>query len=64
MDDKMEAAFAAWPDRIYVIDKDGKVAYKGKPGPGGFRVGEAEEALKRLLGKVSADGEKGRSGKE
>jgi hypothetical protein len=49
MDDKMESAFAAWPDRIYIIGADGKVAYKGKPGPFGFKVGEAEEALKKLL---------------
>ena len=49
MDDKAEAAFAAWPDRIYVIDKNGKVAYKGKPGPFGYKVDEAEGALKKTL---------------
>ena len=37
MDDHVEACYAAWPERYYVIGKDGKVAYKGKPGPGGFR---------------------------
>jgi hypothetical protein len=27
------AAYAAWPERIYVIDTDGKIIYKGKMGP-------------------------------
>lgn len=49
MDDRLEGIFAAWPDRIYVLDGDGKVAYKGKPGPFGFKVGEAEAVLKELL---------------
>ncbi len=49
MDDKLEGIFAAWPDRIYLLDHDGKVAYKGKPGPRGFKVDEAEAALKKLL---------------
>jgi hypothetical protein len=49
IEDKMESAFAAWPDRIYVIDAKGQIAYKGKPGPSGFKVNEAEEALKKCL---------------
>lgn len=44
-----QKGYAAWPDRIYVVDKEGKVAYKGGPGPGGFKPAEAEEALKKLL---------------
>ena len=27
------ACFAAWPERIYVIDSDGTIAYKGGVGP-------------------------------
>lgn len=49
MDDKLEGLFAAWPDRIYVLDGEGKVFYKGEPGPRGFKVDEAEAALKKLL---------------
>ena len=48
MDDPFEAAFAAWPDRIYVFDAAGKVAYKGQPGPRGFKVDEVPGVLKRL----------------
>src|SRR5688572_33470697 len=49
MDDAVEKAYAGWPDRIYIIDRDGKIVYKGRPGPAGFKPAEAEEALKRLF---------------
>lgn len=44
-----EGAYTAWPDRLYVIDRDGRVAYKSKPGPFGFKPAEMEVALKRVL---------------
>ena len=28
-----ELAYTGWPDRLYLIDAEGKVAYKSKPGP-------------------------------
>lgn len=49
MDNKVEIAYAAWPDRIYIIGKDGIIRYQGKPGPAGFKPTEAEEALKKIL---------------
>lgn len=33
-------AYAGWPDRLYAIGIDGKVGYKGAPGPFGFKVPE------------------------
>ena len=53
IDDQVERAYAGWPDRIYVIDSEGKVAHKGAPGPGGFgpSVREAPAVLDRLLKK-------------
>ena len=36
-DNGTERAYTGWPDRLYVIDRDGKVAYKTKPGPFGFK---------------------------
>jgi len=42
-------AYAGWPDRLYVIDASAKIAYKGGPGPGGFRPQEMEQALVKLL---------------
>jgi hypothetical protein len=44
-----QKAYAGWPDRCYVIDSEGKVAYKGAPGPAGFKPGEAEGVLKKLV---------------
>jgi hypothetical protein len=50
MDDRVNRAYSAWPDRLYVIDGRGRIAYRGGPGPGGFRVGEVPPVLDRLLG--------------
>ena len=44
-----EEAYTAWPDRLYVIDAGGRVAYKSQPGPFGFKPAELEGALKRVL---------------
>ena len=48
-DDAVEKAYAGWPDRLYVIDRDGRVAYKSRPGPFGFKPDELEAALRRVL---------------
>src|ERR1043165_2565383 len=45
-DNAVNYAYAAWPDRLYVIGKDGKIAYQGGPGPGGFRVNEVGKWLR------------------
>jgi type I thyroxine 5'-deiodinase len=42
-----EQAYTGWPDRIYLIDGNGKVAYKSAPGPFGFKASELEAALLR-----------------
>ena len=47
--DEVERHYAAWPDRIYVLDADGKIGYKGGPGPRGFSVADATRALEELL---------------
>lgn len=43
-----EKAYTGWPDRIYLIDATGKVAYKSKPGPFGFKPEQLSNALARL----------------
>ena len=45
-----EKAYTGWPDRLYVIDRDGRVAYKSRPGPFGFHPSEMEQVLKRVAG--------------
>ena len=49
IDDKTNRDYAAQPDRLYVVDREGKIAYKGKPGPRGFNVAEMTQALDKLL---------------
>ena len=46
-DNKVNIAYAGWPDRMYVVGIDGRIAYKGGPGPGGFKVSEVEAWLKQ-----------------
>ena len=43
-----EKAYTGWPDRIYLIDQNGRVAYKSKPGPFGFKASELGAALAKL----------------
>jgi hypothetical protein len=49
IDDAVGHAYSGMPDRLYVIDKAGKVAYKSGRGPFGFKPGEMEQALAMLL---------------
>ncbi len=39
MDNAVNYQYSAWPDRIYVIDRDGRIAVQARHGPGGFKPG-------------------------
>jgi len=39
MEDSTEKAYAAWPDRIFVVDEAGRIAVRAEPGPWGFADG-------------------------
>src|SRR5271166_3994586 len=47
--DGAEAAYTGWPDRLYVIGRDGRVKYKSAPGPFGFKPNAMEEILRREI---------------
>jgi hypothetical protein len=49
MNDCVMEAYSAWPHRLYIIGKDGRIAYKGGPGPADFRVKEMAARLAQLL---------------
>ena len=49
LDDKVNQAYAGWPDRLYLVGRDGKIAFKGRMGPGGFRPDELEAAIEEAL---------------
>ncbi len=42
------ACYAAWPERIYVIDRAGRIAYKGGMGPFRFEPEELREFLSKM----------------
>ena len=44
------SAYGGWPDRLYLIGRDGRVAFQGRQGPFGFRPGELEDAIRAELG--------------
>ncbi len=48
-----ERAYTGWPDRIYLIDSLGRIVYKSKPGPFGFKPDQLAEALARSVTAVS-----------
>jgi type I thyroxine 5'-deiodinase len=45
IDNKVEQAYTGWPDRLYLIGKDGRVRYKSEPGPFGFDPKKLKAAL-------------------
>ena len=47
-DNTTEKAYTGWPDRLYLINSEGRVVYKSKPGPFGFKPADLEAAIKRL----------------
>lgn len=50
MDNQTELNYTAWPDRLYLVGRDGTIKFKGGPGPGGFRPKELETAIRVELG--------------
>ena len=48
MNDSTERAYTGWPDRLYVIDRAGRVAYKSQAGPFGFHPKEMIPVLQSL----------------
>ena len=50
IDNAVEAAYTAWPDRLVVVDPEGKLAFKSGAGPFGFRPEGVKETLVELVG--------------
>lgn len=49
IDNDIEEKYIALPMRLYLVDRDGKLAYCGDPGPFGFDCDSWEEAIKGQL---------------
>ena len=51
MEDSVASAYSAKPERFFILDAKGKVAYAGKRGPHGVDLDAMEARLKELLEK-------------
>jgi hypothetical protein len=49
MENSTDLKYYALPDRLYLIARDGRVAYRGGPGPFGFVAIELEHAIEDYL---------------
>ena len=50
VDDAVASAYGGWPDRLYLIGRDGCVAFQGARGQDGFKPEELAHALQTGLG--------------
>jgi len=51
MEDATDQNYYAMPDRLYLVGRDGRIVYRGAPGPFGFAADELEQAIERHLAK-------------
>ena len=49
IDNRVEKAYCAFPDRLFIVDVEGKVAFKGGRGPFGFQPRQLEQTLVMML---------------
>lgn len=55
--DAANLAYEAWPDRLILIDRAGRVAFRSPPGPFGFEPDELAAAIARELELLADDQE-------
>ena len=48
IDNPTERAYTAWPDRMYVIDRNRRIVFKSAPGPFGFSTRDLEKSLESI----------------
>lgn len=49
LDNSTDLKYHALPDRLYLVGRDGRLAYRGGPGPFGFVAAELEREIERYL---------------
>lgn len=54
LDDRVGARYSGMPSRLYLIDREGEVAYKSGRGPFGFKPDELEQSLLLMLNEGAA----------
>jgi Iodothyronine deiodinase len=48
-DNAVASVYGGWPDRLYLVGRDGTIAYQGGDGPFGFKPAELGRAIEALL---------------
>jgi hypothetical protein len=54
MHETADLAYGGWPERIYIIDESGKIAYRGGLGPFNYHPEEARAWLEKKFGPTHA----------
>ena len=49
IDNTVERLYTGWPDRLLLIDREGRIAYKSEPGPFGFEPSQLGAALASVV---------------
>lgn len=49
LDNAVASAYGGWPDRLYLVGRDGRIAFQGGEGPFGFKPEELERAIQAEL---------------
>jgi hypothetical protein len=49
VDNAVASAYGGWPDRLYLVGRDGRITFQGGEGPFGFKPDELERAIEREL---------------
>ena len=53
LDDAVSLAYHGWPERLYLVGKDGKIVYVGGSGPFDFEPDELGDAIRKLVAPAS-----------
>ncbi len=51
LQNSVDEAYAAWPERLFIVDKQGLIAYASGQGPFGFEPKHIKKWLRRNVGR-------------
>jgi len=58
MSNAADLAYSAWPERLYIVDESGRIAYRGGMGPFHYNPSEVREWLAARYGAVKHEAPK------
>ncbi len=61
IENRANALYAGWPERFYIVDEQGVIVFKGKPGPFGFHPEEVEQWLAKRFPEPASTNALGKS---